>query len=230
MGSHPASIEDALDRAAADGDSAPHEQRVGQRLLRPDLAESNPFLAIARHLHQLAFDCDRDARRAPGSVRVLQSSHVARGQPACPPFAHATIRHAPSARATVAGHCPLARRRIIRARCTRACAALVRAASLANSLRWRLVSRMRGVDGQAIRPRYQPPLTLPLRTGPRNELPGGCTSATDAMIKQLASVLDVREICSPDSEPPEPGTRPILQRRPLLLAVPPLVGLQAACD
>src|SRR5467141_3391522 len=94
MGSHPASIEDALDRAAADGDSAPHEQRVSQRLLRPDLAESNPFLAIARHLHQLAFDCDRDARRAPGSVRILQSSHVARGQPACPPFAHATIRHA----------------------------------------------------------------------------------------------------------------------------------------
>src|SRR5882672_9054648 len=175
MGSHPASIEDALDRAAADGDSAPHEQRVGQRLLRPDLAESNPFLAIARHLHQLAFDCDRDA---PGARGLSASSSPRTSRVANQRARHLRTQRSdtPSARATVAGHCPLARRRIIRARCTRACAALVRAASLANSLRWRLVSRMRGVDGQAIRRRYQPPLTFPLRTGPRNELPGGCTS------------------------------------------------------
>src|SRR2546425_10979894 len=78
------------------------------------------------------------------------------------------------------------------ARCTRACAALVRAASLANSLRWRLVSRMRGVDGQAIRPRYQPPLTFPLRTGPRNELPGGCTRL------RLARVVCQNSIPGPD--------------------------------
>jgi len=54
--------------------------------------------------------------------------------------------------------------------------------------------------------------------------------ATDAMISQLAAVLDVREIRPPEGELSEPGVRPILQRRPLLLVVPPLIGLQAACD
>ncbi len=55
-------------------------------------------------------------------------------------------------------------------------------------------------------------------------------AGTDAVVKQLASVLDVREICSPDIEPPHPGVRPVMQRRAMLMAVPPLSGLKAACD
>ena len=50
----------------------------------------------------------------------------------------------PSALPTVAGHCPSASRKIIRARCTSACGALVRAASLANSRRCRWVRRTGG--------------------------------------------------------------------------------------
>jgi hypothetical protein len=43
-----------LDRAAADGDPAPHEQRIGERLLSPDIAEGDPLFAIASHLDQFA--------------------------------------------------------------------------------------------------------------------------------------------------------------------------------
>jgi very-short-patch-repair endonuclease len=56
-------------------------------------------------------------------------------------------------------------------------------------------------------------------------------SATmDATIKQLAAVLNVRDIAAADTEPPAPSTRAVLHRRPVLLVVPPVAGLQAACD
>jgi hypothetical protein len=55
---HPACVQRALNRAAADGNSTPYQQRVGQRLLRPDVAEGDALFAIAGHLHQLAFDGD----------------------------------------------------------------------------------------------------------------------------------------------------------------------------
>ena len=63
---------------------------------------------------------------------------------------------------------------------------------------------------------------------------GGChplaTETTDGVIKQLAGVLDVHQLLpAGDSLAPPTGVRTI-QRRVVLFAMPPLGGLEAACD
>lgn len=63
---------------------------------------------------------------------------------------------------------------------------------------------------------------------------GGChplaTSTTDGVIKQLAGVLDVKEILEAGESLAKATSIRTIQRRPVIFAVPPVSGLEAACE
>ena len=72
----------------------PQQQRVRQRLLRPDVSECNVVFPIAGYVHQLALDRHRDPRRPARPIRVLQTVRVAGHPPSRPPLAHVAVAHA----------------------------------------------------------------------------------------------------------------------------------------